>query len=667
MRFAGAGGGGMGSSSAWLIDNNFTRNVATAISRFVGTDVNFQQEAGDPTLSSLVMAAVNWLGRALPEAPLVVMEMGSDGKETPNYQHPALAVLKRPNPFYSGATLWKAFATSWLIGGNAYWLKARNARGQVVQLWNAPHWMVTARWPSYQSTTFIDYYEYELDGARYPIQPADLVHFRNGLADDGRNGRSPLDPVWREIYKDVQESNYGALLAKNGAVPPVVLSLTDAALASETEVQAYKEKYQQATQDDNRGKVFVSSQKVDVHKLGFSPEELDLSAAHFFNEQRFCAIIGIDANVLGFGASQQGSTFSNKEQAHKAATENVLCPLWSFLEDELTHQLGADLGLQQNERLAFDLTRVRVLREDRDALYKRVTAAYKVGGWMKRSEAREEAGLPVTPDDDVYYDEVKPQPMLGPGSPADPNADPLANEQKKSLKAVEFLGQVVARKPTDAEAAQVPAIAAAQDAARVALVDVLAAIRRRLIADALASWPAGPTPDRLTPDESAALTVAVTRAYNAGFLTTEQPIPQNKSLGAALARIVIAIGAALIARVTGRVVDEVSRAEMRGLTLEEALAIARTVLDEEPAAYVEELASGAAYEAVGAGRNDGLVGLIGPNVRFIYSAILDRNTCEKCKTDDLKEADDPRKLPHAPNPACLGRWRCRCQIVIARD
>lgn len=855
MRFPGLGGGGSGLSSgfAWRIDEDFTRNIMRSIARFAGTSIDFAQEAGQPELSSLVMAYVNWLGRSLTEAPLVVMAMGAGGKETPNYLHPGLKVLRRPNPFYPGSTLLQAFATSWGIKGNGYWLKARNGRldkgrngrGEVIQLWHVPYWMMDARWPPTASQIFVSYYEYQVDGQSEPIDPEDVVHFRNGLSDDGRNGVSPLDPVFREIYKDNTESNYGALLARNGAVPPVVLSIKEAMHEpSDDDLKAYKARYQASTQGDERGKVFVSNYPIEITKLGMTPAEMDLSAAHYFNEQRFCAVVGVDVRVLGFGSSMQGSTFSNQADARKAAVENVLCPLWSYLEDELTHQLGPDLGLKDNERFAFDLTRVRVLREDRDALYKRLTNAYKVGGWMKRSEAREEAGLPIMPDDDGYYEDLKPTPPpgLNPKNPQQlpkqledgtkflralpwlkskydfsstqvdlpedlaamvkemgaliPEADlhengregnphitikyglhtqvaadveevladvgplratlgvtdyfigdefdvvyvsvesadlrklnrkisdaldhtdtttgytphvtiayvksgkgesyagdaflqgvdvtfdevvfsrkssrkarfKLTGNQKKSLKSFDLAGLKVARKPTAEEAAQMPGIAAAQDGARVALTTILARIRQRLIAEsALTPVYDGPgvSPEfTLAKDETLALMQALSDAYEAGYITTGQPLPPRKSLASAVARILRALRAALLARVTGRVVDEYARALLRDLSEAEAREQAAQMLADEPAAYVEELASGAGYEAVGSGRNEALVGLMGPGVRFQYSTILDKNACQPCLDDDGKESDDPRKLPHAPNPRCLGRWKCRCQVVV---
>lgn len=425
MRFSGAYGGSYGGGHQSL-DENFTRNmVRRALGLWAGSGVNFAQEAGDPTLSSLVMAAVNWLGRTMPEAPLVIKETDKQGQENIIADHPALLLLRRPNQFYSGSVLLKAFASHWITGGNVYWLKVRNARGQLVELWNVPPLEtslsagITPRWPV-DGTEFISFYEYQVEQHRYDLPPSDVLHFRNGLDVTQRIGVSPIEPVYREIFKDNEESNYGALLAKNGAIPPVVLSLTESTVDNKTELEAYKEDYQRSTQGDNRGKVFVSNQRVEITKLGFTPSELDLRSAHRFNEERFAAVIGVPAIVLGFGAGLESSTYNNTEQADERAVENFLIPLWRYVEDELTHQLGPDYKLKPNQRFAFDLRAVRALADDEDALYKRITLAYR-GDWIKRGEARIKAGLAAGPDDDLYFSQAtaKPQQLAeqsdGPG------------------------------------------------------------------------------------------------------------------------------------------------------------------------------------------------------------------------------------------------------------
>jgi HK97 family phage portal protein len=390
MRFSGFGGSAYSSSNWWTAG------------LFNNSRVNYAQEAGDLVQSSLVMSAVNWLGRVLPEAPLQVMRADKKGKEEPVIGHPAIALLKRPNPFYSGATLWKTFALSWISEGNPYFLKVRNGFGEVIQLWYVPPSMITPRWPE-DGSDFISYYEYQADGRTYKIEVDSILHFRDGAdpKNMGRTGLSPVASVLREICADNEVPAFHFLLLKAGGVPPVVLSLKDGQSGTQFDPAEIKAKYIAATTGDQRGKVFVSGNAVELTKVGFSPAEMDLKVLRHLPESRFASVIGIAKETLGFGAADEGSTYNNVQQADERSISSYVRPLWSYIEDELTHQLGPDFGLADNERFAFDLTQIAALQEDQDLLHKRAALDLASGG-ITVNEYREMLNLPPVDDGNVY-------------------------------------------------------------------------------------------------------------------------------------------------------------------------------------------------------------------------------------------------------------------------
>lgn len=365
--------------------------------------INYEQEAGNLVQSSMVMAAVNWLGRVLPEAPIQVVEADAKGNESPVINHPAAQLLKRPNPYYSGATLWKTYALSWIVDGNPYYLKMRNSLGVPVQLWYVPPSMLAPRWPE-DGSEFISYYEYEVDGRIYKIDPADVLHFRDGAdpANMGRTGLSPIASVLREICADNEVPVYHYLLLKSGGAPPVVLALKNDQSALDFDPAKVKQAYIAATSGDQRGKVFVSGNAVELSKVGFSPAEMDLKLLRHLPESRFASVIGIAKETLGFGAADESSTYNNVEQADARSIKSYVKPLWGYIEDELTHQLGPDFGLAPNQRFAFDLSEIAVLQEDRTELFTRECLAYEKGV-KTRAEARTAIGLDAKPEDEVYF------------------------------------------------------------------------------------------------------------------------------------------------------------------------------------------------------------------------------------------------------------------------
>jgi phage portal protein BeeE len=147
---------------------------------------------------------------------------------------------------------------------------------------------------------------------------------------------------------------------------------------------------------------------IELTKIAFSPEELDVKMLRRMPEERFAAVIGIPAIVLGFGSGGDSSTYNNTEQADERAIENYVVPLSRYIAGELTHQLGPDFDFRKNQKFRFDLSQVRALADDQDKLYERLDRAYN-GGWLKRSEVRAAAGYDFKPEDEVYSTDLRTQ------------------------------------------------------------------------------------------------------------------------------------------------------------------------------------------------------------------------------------------------------------------
>jgi HK97 family phage portal protein len=401
LRFPGSGGGqssgGGYVTPVWNVLSDAWNGYG-----YSGTKIDYDREVGNPGGQSLVIAAVNWLGRVLPEAPLNVVEIDNEGMETPVPNHPAAKLWRKPNAFYSSTTLCKAYAYSWIVSGNPYILKVKNGGSRVTELWYVPPHMMRPLWPA-GGSEFISGYEYKVEGATQIFEQEDVIHFRDGIDPMNiRLGLSPVASVMREIYTDQEIANYSALLMKNGAVPPVVISLKENVNAFQFDPNDVREKYLRQTQGDQRGKAWVSGAAVNVEKVGFSPNDLMLAQLRRLPEERLSAVIGIPAIVLGYGAGLDKATYSNARQLVEYATESYLVPLYRYIQEELTTQLLPDFEEDMTRfQFRFDLSGVRALSEDQDALYNRLTTAYR-GGWLKRSEAREMAGYEWDAEDEIY-------------------------------------------------------------------------------------------------------------------------------------------------------------------------------------------------------------------------------------------------------------------------
>lgn len=424
------------------------------------TRFDYAREVGDGSGSSVVMAICAWIARTFPEAPLQVLD--AKGEVVP--AHPLLDLLDNPNPFYDGLLLWMATLIDYTVSGNAYWLKVRGAYGRVVELWYAPQWMIQPRWPA-DGSAYIDHYDYVPLARPIRVEPEDIVHFRFGIdPNNTRKGLSPLASVLREIFTDDEAANFTGSLLRNLGVPGVIISpdTNDGGMTPE-EAEGVKAKFEQKFGGDQRGRALVLEGPAKVAVLSFSPDQMNLKELRRIPEERVAAVLGIHPMVVGLGAGLDRSTLNNMEEARQAAYESNIIPTQRILGSALRRQLLRDFSDPARHKIGFDLSEVRVLQPDQDALYTRLNKAVQ-GGWLTIAEARKAANWEVKAEHEVYvftrgatlvpagyldgldqpFDTAHPPAALGaqtpttpPAVPVDPNAAvPVVNEALATVHAL---------------------------------------------------------------------------------------------------------------------------------------------------------------------------------------------------------------------------------------
>ena len=255
--------------------------------------------------SSIVVAAVRWIQRTFTEAPAIIDEWLPAAEEWRHHpmEEPILDLLERPNPFYSGATLWKATLADRIFSGISYWVKVRGPNGRVVQLWWAPAATITP--VSDDPNEYISRYVYRPSGqGEYNLPPSEVIRFPDGIDPaNPRLGLSPVRTLMREIYTDDEASVMTAALLKNMGIPGVIISPKDKAQTiSQNAAEAVKKSYVEKFTGTHRGEPLVLEGSADVVPFGFSPQQLELRAIRGLPEERITAVLGINAAVLGLGA-----------------------------------------------------------------------------------------------------------------------------------------------------------------------------------------------------------------------------------------------------------------------------------------------------------------------------------------------------------------------------
>jgi HK97 family phage portal protein len=362
-----------------------------------GTTINYAVEAGDLGQNAIVAASIGWIVRVFPEAPIRVFATSEHG-DAPVPKHPLTALLASPNPYYNGRTLWQGTLQSLHLDGNAYWLKVRNSRRMVIELWYVPHTLMAPVAPL-DGRDYLTHYDYNVNGQHYEIPVADVVHFRFGFDPlNLRKGLAPLASVVREVYTDNAAANYSAAMLRNMGRPFMILSPVDSSVTVTKEmVDDTEAKYNAKSTGDQVGSVLVMRGPTKTQVISFNPKEMALPDIREIPEQRISAVIGVPPIVAGLGTGLKHATYSNYAEAREAAYDQAILPLYSLLAEFLTQQLLPDLGDGAAQTVGFDTTKVKALQEDQSALASRSAVLFNSNIAML-NDARVAVGLPPLTD-----------------------------------------------------------------------------------------------------------------------------------------------------------------------------------------------------------------------------------------------------------------------------
>lgn len=388
----------------------FQGRTNTLWSAFVGrSSYDYKASVGDGTGNSIVAACLGWIARNFPEAPFRVRQKDDDAEWSATDDPGAnrlMDLIRMPNPYFSGTLLWMATIVDFWVHGNALWAKIRGGPGgAITELWWIPWAMIVPKWPE-DGTTFLSHYEYSPDSTHHiRLEVEDVVHFRYGIDPDNmRVGKSPLTTIIREVFTDDEAASFSASLLRNLGVPGVVISPESPdAVLGQTEADTIKQRFRDSFGGDNRGEPLVMSGKVGVSVLSFSPAQMDLKALRRVPEERVSAVTGVPAIVAGLGAGLDRSTFANFAEARSSGWEENIIPTQRILAGQVQIQLLPEFVADPTDFLAdFDVTEVRVLQEDQNAIWTRAgDAASK--GLITLAEYKQQIGLPVNEETDRIY------------------------------------------------------------------------------------------------------------------------------------------------------------------------------------------------------------------------------------------------------------------------
>lgn len=430
------------------------------------------------------------------------------------------------------------------------------------------------------------------------------------------------------------------------------------------------------------GKTAILDQGGELQTIGAHLGDLAADTIGMKEQADICAAMGVPGQLVS-------AYFAIRWGNQRAGQESALRQFWELWGTPTVNRYGNHLTrfyLSEFEpsragktlRVRLDTSAIKALQEDGDKKAARSRADYQAG-ICSLNEARTAQGLQPVPGGDEIGGLLKQEAarlaleQQQTGQTEDDDSKPpqkpgKSQSEPSEAKAYDWEGLKLSRKPTELERKILKQVASAQNTAQEQLFDTLSKARLWLIADGLKKLvnpPDGGWVLTLPKSFEDDIYQQIGSAFDGGAATVMNA--KKAAWIKIIARITEYLIVALVNQVTARLVSEHSRRRLRGVTAEEAAQQTEFALRDESLTYIEDLASGAAYEAVGQGRGEAMEIVAQPGDRWLYSAILDTNTCTICKEADLKEATERKLLPSAPNLDCKGRWRCRCMHILVRD
>lgn len=321
--------------------------------------------------------------------------------------HPLVELLNNPNPRYmSRGQFWESMVVSYFLAGNAYALKVRTTIGdQVAELWPLrPDRVKPVPGNMAAGEPFILNYEYTVNGAKTIFQTKDVVHFRARNPDPlAVEGLSPILALLPRVNIDWYMRNFLSTFFERGGAGAGA-SLNVKGRLDQSEKDSLRDRFKRMFSAGQFDILVTAADDVTYTPFTLNrglrdalPKEIDA-----VNEARIAMVLGIPGAILGLLIGYETSSYANQRQAWQIFWDITMTPLLSDLDDVMLMSFKDEPGLTGVDEICFDLSDIKALQEDVDAIQTRARANLAAGGWAIE-EFREMTGVDPIPPKNMTF------------------------------------------------------------------------------------------------------------------------------------------------------------------------------------------------------------------------------------------------------------------------
>jgi len=329
-----------------------------------------------------VFRAIRSIAQALAGVPVLLYERSTDGPQE-IYDHPALDVLRRPNPLdrtYSAIV--EAFVSTLLLAGEAYLVRLPE-KSRPAEVWLLRPDLVRV----YRDRQGLPVrYEYDPGKGAVVNYVADQVlHLRFWHPLDAVKGLSPLEAASASVDLNNAGRSWNASLLQNAGIPAGALKTANE--LTETQRDRLRAMFRRRHSGPKKaGNVLLLEGGIDYTPIGLDAQELSWLDGLKMSAREVAIAFGVPPELLG---DSENKTYSNYQEARRAFYTETVLPL----ADRLFEELSAFLARPFSDKFyyAYDPDQIEALSEDRNAVWDRVLRGLE-NSMLTVNEAREAVG-----------------------------------------------------------------------------------------------------------------------------------------------------------------------------------------------------------------------------------------------------------------------------------
>lgn len=338
---------------------------------------------------STVMACVRVIAEGIAQPPLKVFRPNGSGGREEARNHPLWPLLyRRPNGLQTSFEFRETLAYHAALTGNAFALKIRNSRGQVIELLPCEPGITTVQTRTDMSLL----YQFRfVNGSLVTATEADVLHVR-GPSWTGRMGMDAVNLARNTIGLAVASEEFGSELYANGARPSGILT-TEQTLNADVAGQIRQAWTETHTGTGNRMKTAILHGGLKWEQISVNANEAQFIETRRFIVEEICRFFRV--NPIKVMSQMNNMAYASVEQLNIAHINDTLGPWHERFEQRMEMALLTEAEMAAGYQIEIvDQVLTRGTQLDRA----NTNAVLRQNGVITGNEFREAMDLPRVND-----------------------------------------------------------------------------------------------------------------------------------------------------------------------------------------------------------------------------------------------------------------------------